>query len=411
MASNPLEPVPRVAAEAKPPAGVRNRLSTFILLTSLSFNMLLLSAISPVLSTIAAHFGSGGGAALKAQLIITFSGIGIMVGGPIAGWLGDRIGLRRLLLLALALYGVMGSAGLYLDSATALLASRVLQGMASAGIGASTFAMLGNRFSGAERARFLGYQGAFIAAAGAATLLITGEVARIGGWRAPFALYLTSSLMIGLVFLARFPKSADSVGRDGAPPRPSIDLLPMWPTYLMIVPMYVAAYMFFLHLSFVLAGDGVTSPVIQSRVLTAITIMTIVGGLLYGRIVEQVGTRWTLFLILATMALSCLVVGFSHGVFMAVIACALAGLGGGGLGPYVTNLVLGQAPPDLRGRAMGFLYMAMYVGDFLNPLFVTPLRGAIGNHAAFAVVGGLLALGAAARMAYRGVGVTKSLPV
>lgn len=398
------------AADAGAPADFRTRLSDVVLLTSLSFNMLLISAISPVLSSIAAHFGTGGGAALKAQAIITFSGVGIMVGGPMAGWLGDRVGLRRLLVLALILYGFTGSAGLYLNSAPALLASRFVQGMSSAGIGAATFAMLGNRFDGTARARFLGYQGAFIAAAGAGTLLLTGEIARIGGWRAPFVLYLASFLMIGLVLAARFPVSAEAGGGRQPSPRPSKDLLPMWPTYLLIVPMYVAAYMFFLHMSFVLAGDGVTDPAIQSRVMSMITVTTFVIGLFYGRLVERVGTRWILVMILGTMGLSCLVIGFSHGAAMAAVACALAGLGGGGLGPYVTNLVLGQAPPDMRGRAMGFLYMAMYIGDFLNPLIVTPLRGALGNHAAFVVVGGLLLAGAAARAASRHAGIARPTP-
>jgi hypothetical protein len=39
----------------------------------------------------------------------------------------------------------------------------------------------------------------------------------------------------------------------------------------------------------------------------------------------------------------------------------------------------------------------MYLGDFMNPWIVTPLRGAIGNHAAFAVIGGFLAAGAIAQ--------------
>jgi MFS family permease len=398
--STPATAAPPVAAPTQPDRDFRRRLGTFVILTSLSFNMLLLSAISPILSTIAAHFGSGGTAALKAQSIITFSGIGIMIGGPMAGWLGDRLGLRRLLVMALTLYGITGSAGLYLDSAGALLASRLLQGMASAGIGTATFAMLGNRFDGAARARFLGYQGAFIAAAGAVTLLLTGEIARIGGWRAPFALYLSAFLMIGIVLLARFPETA-APDAKAAPRRPSSDLLRLWPSYLMIVPMYIAAYMFYLQLSFVLAGDGVTSPVIQSRILTAITIMSVVGGLFYGRIVERVGAKWILVLILGTMAASNFAVGVSHGIAAAVIACGLAGLGGGGLGPYVTNLILGQASMDLRGRAMGFLYMAMYIGDFMNPLIVTPMRGLIGNHGAFTVVGVLLATAAAAQAIFR----------
>ena len=375
----------------------RDMLGLFVLMTAVSLNMLLLSAIAPVLSTIARHFGTGGGAALRAQSIITLSGIGIMLGGPLAGWIGDRIGLRRLLVLSLALYGLMGSGGLYLESAAALLGSRVIQGMASAGIGAATFALLANRFDGAARARILGYQGALVAAAGAVTLLMTGEIARHWGWRAPFALYLMALPMILLVLAARLPDRAENGMTAQKAPSPSAALLPLWPLYALIVPLYGAAYMFYLHLSFVMAGDGISDPAAQSRIMTAITLLSIVSGLAYGRVHERLGGRITFATILAIMAAGNLLVGLSHGAAMTALACAFAGLGTGALGPYITGLVLGRAPADLRGRAMGFLSLAMYVGDFLNPLVITPMRGAFGNHAAFLAVGLLLALAAALR--------------
>jgi MFS family permease len=155
--------------------------------------------------------------------------------------------------------------------------------------------------------------------------------------------------------------------------------------------------MFFLQLSFVLAGDGITSPVTQSNVMMAITAMNFLGGLVYGRILERIGTRWMFVLILGTMAAAHLLVGASGGIPMTVLACGLAGLGGGSLVPYITNLVLSQAPADMRGRAIGFQYTVMYIGDFMNPLIVTPMRGEIGNHAAFAVIGALLAAAAIAQ--------------
>ena len=67
-----------------------------------------------------------------------------------------------------------------------------------------------------------------------------------------------------------------------------------------------------------------------------ITIMTIVGGLFYGRIVERVGSRWTLVLILGIMGASCLTVGLSHGVAMAVLVTAIGHISGGHLNPAVS---------------------------------------------------------------------------
>ncbi|MDB5396176.1 MAG: hypothetical protein JWM91_3682, partial [Rhodospirillales bacterium] len=47
--------------------------------------------------------------------------------------------------------------------------------------------------------------------------------------------------------------------------------------------------------------------------------------------------------------------------------------------------------------ALGFMYTAMYIGNFLNPLIMTPAREAIGNHQVFLTVGLLLAVAAAAQ--------------
>jgi MFS family permease len=332
-------------------------------------------------------------------MIITLSGVGIMVGGPIAGWLGDRIGLRRMLVLALAAYAVTGSSGLYIESSVLLLVLRFLQGMATAGIGASTVAIVGNGFKGGTRSWLLGLQHALLAVAGGIALQIAGEVAKLGGWRAPFALYLTAFAMIPLVLAARF--GGDAQRRREAETRPASDLLVMWPTFLMIAALYAAAYMFFLQLPFVMAGDGITDPAQRSSALFWVTAMMFVSGSTYGYVIQRLGRRWTLVAILALMAASCLLVGLTDGLRMASVACGVAGLGGGALGAYVADMALWQAPPALRGRATGFMYMSMYIGDFVNPLVVTPLRGFIGNHQAFAIVGVALLAGTVARLVRR----------
>lgn len=397
---------PGVAAEELHPSAprrlerLRDRVGLAVILAGVSLNMLLMTALSPVLSTITAHFGGGDGSALKAQTIVTVSGIGIILGGFVAGWVVERVGLRGLLLLALAIYGVTGSAGLFIENTPALLGLRLLQGVGSAGIAASTFAMIGARFEGARRSRLLGYQGSFVAASGFVTLLLAGELAKWGGWRAPFALYLLAFVMLGLALFASLPAKPKPVARaaqGGALPL----LRVMWPIYLMLVPLYAAAYMFFLQLSFILAGDGIANPAVQGRIMTVITAMNFVQGLFYGRLVERIGRKWMFCLILGMMAASNLAIGLSHDITATVIACGLAGLGGGALVPFITNLVLSRAPADQSGRAIGFQYMAMYIGDFLNPFIVTPMRRVIGNHEAFAVIGLLLAAAAVAQAVIR----------
>ena len=368
-------------------------LGSFVMLTAVGFNGLAQTVFTPALATVAAHFGGGTGGALSAQSIATMASVGVMVGGPLVGLLSERIGVRRTLFLSLAIYAFAGSAGLFLNGITPLLISRLIQGVGSAGISITTAAMVGDRLAaGAERSRILGYQGAFLAAAGFLSLLISGQATEILGWRAPFALFLTALPMLALAMA--------SLERDPAPIAVRVEaetretLLSLWPIYLAVILIYTAGYTIYLQLSFVLAGDHVTSPALQSRVFAVGTAIHFIGGLLYGRILGWLGQRWLLFATLLCMAASDLIVGFTSNLGLIVIASGLAGLGGGNMVIYVNNLILDRAPAALRGKALGFMVTAMYIGDFLNPWVVTPLRLAIGNHNAFTVIGLAVLIGA-----------------
>ena len=371
----------------------RDRLGTVVLICSSTFTLLLVSVMSPVLSTVAAHFGVGTGAALQAQSIITMSGVGMMFGGFIAGWLGDRIGARRTMLAMMALYGIAGSAGLYLPDIVSLLASRVVLGASASGLAASTYLIIAARFDGAARARMLGYQIAFLAVAGTISLLLAGKIAAIGGWRAPFLIYLSVFPMLGLALLARLPEGKAEASA-AVPADLGVTPPKLWPLLVMIVPLYMGFHMFILHLSLSLAADGITDPATQSAIMAAMMAMTFVGGLLYGRLSPALGDRWTFVAILVLLAASNILYGATTGVAAAVAACAIAGIAGAALPPYLVGQVIARAPLAMRGRALGLMYMAMYLGDFLNPPIVTPLRVAIGNHEAFTLAGVLLAVGA-----------------
>lgn len=375
--------------------GLRARIGLLVILSCISFNILLVLALQPALSTIGDYFGGGTHGALIAQLLETMSGIGIMVGGPIAGWIAERrIGRRNLLLAALALYGLSGSACMFVDSAPVLLTLRLLQGLGSAGIAVSTYSLVSERFQGAARSRVIGYQGAFVSGMGIVSLPVAGVVASNYGWHAAFALYL-SALVVLVIAIFTVPNSP-------AAPQQAVkeaggSLAAMWPLYALIVPIYLLANMVNLHISFVLAGDGIHRPSLQSYIMLASSILYMVGGIFYGRIFVRLGARRMLAAILALMAASGLAVGLSHGIVMTAIGVGLSGFSGGFLVPLITNLVLNKAPPEARSRALGFMYTAMYIGNFLNPLIMTPARQAIGNHQVFLTVGVLLAVAAAAQ--------------
>jgi MFS family permease len=387
---------PSLGGGIAPATGLRARIGLLVILSSISFNILLVLALQPALSTIAEYFGGGTHGQLIAQQLETFSGIGIMVGGPIAGWIAERrIGRRNLLLAALALYGLSGSACMFIDSAPVLLTLRLLQGLGSAGIAVSTYSLVSERFQGAARSRVIGYQGAFVSGMGIISLPVAGVIANNYGWHASFSLYL-SALVVLVIAIVTIPNSRPAASQV-AKTEGGVSLAAMWPLYALIVPIYLLANMVNLHISFVLAGDGIHQPSLQSYIMLASSILYMAGGIFYGRVFVRLGARRMLAAILALMAASELAIGLSSGIAMTAVGVGLSGFSGGFLIPLITNLVVNKAPPEARSRALGFMYTAMYIGNFLNPLIMTPARQEIGNHQVFLTVGVLLAIAAVAQ--------------
>lgn len=386
-------------------AGLRDRLATIVMVGSNIFNILALVVISPLLMPIATHFaeradngivfrafGMGIDVQIASQLMITLLNIGIMFAGPLLGLLARRVGYARLLTIALAIYAVAGSAGLYLDMPVNLLLSRLLLGLASASISICCFSLIGDRFEGAERARMLGYQSALVMATGLVALFGSGKIAELGGWRAPFALFLLAIPMLGLSLVAKFRRPVANSGSVSLAAKTRLidSLLPLWPFYLMLIPFNVAIYMTSVHLPFVLATDGVVKPSSQGLIMASSFLMNILTALAYTRIAGKLSRR-SIFIVLITLfAASDLIIGLSGNWIGTTIGCWVAGLGGGLMSPFFINIVLNRTAEVARSTAIGVMYTMMYVGDFANPLLITPLRKQVGDHQVFTIMGVIL---------------------
>src|ERR1700733_3290908 len=131
------------------------------------------------------------------------------------GILGDRVGHKRVLFCATVVYGVFGTAPLWLDTLPQIVLSRGLVGVAEAAIMTCSTTLIGAYLPAERRGRYLALQ------TGTAPLVAMSVIA-LGGalgdsnWRNPFLAYGFAFALVPLTGLLLWePARADA---DGAGP-------------------------------------------------------------------------------------------------------------------------------------------------------------------------------------------------
>lgn len=118
----------------------------------------------------------------------------------IGGAAGDVFGVRRMLILGLALFAFASACCAAAPSLALLIACRAAQGVAAALLTPNSLAILGVYFSGEERGRAIGIWAAAGAATAAIGPIFGGYLLDVTGWRAIFLINLP--LCAGAIALA-----------------------------------------------------------------------------------------------------------------------------------------------------------------------------------------------------------------
>jgi hypothetical protein len=147
--------------------------------------------IAPVLPKMQDHFASVPGAKALVPLALTVPALALALLAPFAGVIVDRVGRKRLLVVATVLYALFGTAPLWLDSLGGIIASRALVGVAEAAIMTCCTTLIGDYYSGHRRVKYLALQ-TMCASASATVFFVLGGAAGSAGWRVPFWVHAVS---------------------------------------------------------------------------------------------------------------------------------------------------------------------------------------------------------------------------
>ncbi len=175
--------------------------------------MFLAAADQTILASALPSIASEQGALADLSWVVVGYLLAATIAAPLYGYLGDRYGRRRMLLLALAWFTLASVGCIYAPNFLWLVLFRAMQGLGGGGLMTLAQALIGEHVSPRERGRFAGYFATVFALASTSGPVLGAYLTEHFGWRAVFVVNVPLGLLAAVLAL-RIPPPAKM-----APPR------------------------------------------------------------------------------------------------------------------------------------------------------------------------------------------------
>lgn len=326
--------------------------------------------ISPALPGMYQHFVTNRNADFLVKLMVALPSLFIGLSAYVIGPLIDRYGRLRFLPLALVLYAVAGTAGLYLDDLVSILITRAMLGVAVGTTMTIVVTLIGDYFEGQERQKFIGYQFAFMSFGGIIFLGLGGFLADIS-WRWPFVIYVVSLLLIPATKNYLYePVLTQEPHHQG-----SLEKAPrlVWMLFINVMVVWILFFTIPVQLPFHLNSLGVQKNILIGMAIGMSTLASVVSSYFYSRIKD--GLSHSAIFSLGYFCLGCgfTLVAFTFSYYAVLLGMFLAGLGLGLVIPNGNLWLIKIVPHSIRGKNIGKLSTFWFVGQFLSPIVWLPV--------------------------------------
>ena len=387
-----------------------------LLLTS-TLIVMVTGVIVPGLPSMEASFDGVPYAALWVRLVVTIPSLFIAIVAPLAGSLVDSTGRKQVVVMSTLLFGLSGVAGYWAPTLPVLLVTRASLGIAVGGLMTSVTTLIADYYVGEKRRHFMGLQAAAMGFGGTALLALGGILADVG-WRVPFLVYALGFVLLPPILLALYEPAVSHRCEDRPHPlseagvcaaqtvrvqprvrghslKASLPVGLLLFVYALAVGMQVMVYLLPMQLPFYLRdfmGAG------GSRIGLAVAAMSgayALASLVYARLAGRLDHVQALAAAIGLIGGGYLVIWAAGGWVPMLVGLLLAGTGQGILTPSLNVWVADEAPAAARGRALGGLTMAVFLGIFVSPIVAQPVGAALGFRTECLIGGGLM-LGVAA---------------
>lgn len=324
--------------------------------------------------------------------VFTFPGVILT---PVLGVFADRYGRKKILIPSMFLFGITGAACALSREFNVLLVMRFFQGIGAASLGALNVTIVGDLYSGRERAAAMGYNASVLSVGTAGYPAIGGALAMVG-WYWPFALPLLA-IPFGFVvlFLLKNPE-----------PRSEQQLKDYFRNVLkslknrQVIGVFIASIVTFIilygplltYLPLLMAHSFSASPLTIGLFISIMSLITAFTSSQLGKLTKKFTEKTLLKTTFLLYGLAIFIIPFLPKLTTFIIPALIFGIAHGLNIPCFQTILAGLAPMEYRGAFMSLNGMVLRLGQTIGPLLMGIIFSLWGLDATFYSGAGLSGL-------------------
>ena len=315
------------------------------------------------------------------RLMLTLPSFVIAILAPILGHVIFKFGKKRSAIVALIVFALSGSSGLYLDSLEMLLASRAVFGVSIATLMIVSTSLVGDYFKAQSRHKFMGYQSAFTAIGGVVFVTGGGFLSDIS-WRYSFGIYLIGFLLLPLAMTA-LKEVKTTITNDEEVQVSS----KMYFIYFLSFCYMLIFFILPTQIPFLLIEEFGASGKFAGSVIGTAFLANAFGAITFSKLKTKYSYS-TIFLIASfIIALGFTGVGLVSKLNLFYFTAPLLGFGGGIMMTNLTAWMLSRTTLEKRVKTSGYFTSALFLGQFSSPLIFHGMVSYLGVQDFFLFIG------------------------
>ena len=324
------------------------------------------AAIAPALGIIKAHFSNS--PAMLVQFIVSMPALLIIVTNLFFLPLSRILRTRAIAFSGLLLYIVAGAGCFFVDDIYVLLLMRAVLGVSVGLIMPLSTGLLAYYFPPEEQASLMGLSAAMNQMGGVVATLLAGLLATVE-WNYAFLVYLLGLIALLMVWLWLPDEQLGSANKRGVPFQPR-QLLKFHPSVIGMLLLMMIFFIFPTNFAVVASSRLGLSTGLITIIMVGLDVVAFFIGMVFGDVMkhfrQSVKYYAPVFFLIGYAAY------LIPSVPMLIVGSAFIGMANGVGVPYLNTIASIKGGKNSATTVMPLLSAALYLGQFVSPIVVTP---------------------------------------